>query len=67
MRSRLLLGSLAAGFALSFVPQASAAAPVNCHHMPWLCQLIEDVKPEPNCHHIQWACTLLDDLIGTGA
>ncbi len=59
MRSRLLLGGRAAGFTLTFAPAASAE-PVNCHHMPWLCELIEDAQPSINRHHIQWIC----DAIG---
>jgi hypothetical protein len=62
MRSRLLLGGLVAGVALSFVPAASAE-PVNCHHNPQLCETIEDLQPSINCHHIQWVC----DAIGNGA
>jgi hypothetical protein len=67
MRSRLMLGGLAAGLALSFAPQAQAIEPVNCHHSPWLCDLIEDLQPGPvNCHHIQSTCDTIDKLIGDG-
>jgi hypothetical protein len=67
MRSRLLLGGIAAGLALSFVPQANAAeAPVNCHNMGWLCTLLDETVPstEVNCHHIGWLCTTINDLVG---
>jgi hypothetical protein len=67
MRSRLMLGSLAAGIALSLAPQASAAEPVNCHHVGWLCEAIEGAQPSINCHHIGWLCTTIDQLIGGGA
>jgi hypothetical protein len=42
MRSRLLLGGLAAGFVLSLVPQASAE-PINCHHIQSICKTINDL------------------------
>lgn len=69
MRSRLMLGGITAALALSFAPQANAAEAPNCHHMPWLCQLIDETVPstEINCHHIQSTCKLINDLIGTGA
>lgn len=62
MRSRLLLGGLAAGLAFTLAPQAQAtAAPeINCHHYPQLCEMIEDAQPSINCHHIQWVCELLE-------
>lgn len=59
MRARIMLTGVVAGLAMSFVPQASAVEPVNCHHMPWLCDLIEGAEPSINCHHIQWVCNLL--------
>lgn len=47
MRIRLLLGAVAATFAVGLAPQPASAD--SCHHWPWLCNLVEDVTSSIAC------------------